>query len=403
MPNVKPKTRYSWIIVILIGFVLLYLSDNAYNHAVYDIAAKYHSWTTNSLNVRGISTALTLYENDHGGWLPDPDKWCNQLMDYDMHLSTFCNSDTDCIEGETLFALNKAVIGKKYSVLPSDLVLLFEVEPAKNEGERSYPFSQRTFFDDEVYEGFESYFVHKDRWNICSGPERLMVRPDLEFAYILYADFSFEKVRPQKLASLRWDLDNTDYSDIFDKKMQQFYEERKVTFFNSRNMILTTTGILGFVTLLVLIVKPLNHSFSFVALLLCLLAIGVGGYYGNLSEHLHPITERDQDRIGAEIGVISGLTAGLCYCALGIRLCSRSKWYMLKTVSLGMLTGVICSSIVHINLALVSNGNILESCLGGLFFGIASGYALGLAFGVCMLVANKLQNEAIEQKQQNLA
>ena len=78
-------------------------------------------------NLSGLGKAMKLYANDFDGKHPTAEKWCDSLIKGDyVTLKQFVCPGSGAITGESSFALNVNVVGRKRSEIPSDVVLLFE-------------------------------------------------------------------------------------------------------------------------------------------------------------------------------------------------------------------------------------------------------------------------------------
>ncbi len=130
-----------------------------------------------SAKLRGLSKAMQIYANDFDGNLPPVEKWCDSLVKHvEMIPWDFVCKAADANEGQSCYAMNKNVAGKKLSDLAPDVVLLFEAKPG---------------------------------WNQIGGPEMLV--PDIHEdrkvrgSNILFADGSIEFVKAQDVGSLVWE------------------------------------------------------------------------------------------------------------------------------------------------------------------------------------------------------
>ena len=79
-------------------------------------------------NMQALSTAMTVYANDYDDRLPT-ENWCDLLIE-EAAISprSFICQDTDAVEGQSCYAMNKYLVGKELGVLPPETVLLFETE-----------------------------------------------------------------------------------------------------------------------------------------------------------------------------------------------------------------------------------------------------------------------------------
>ena len=165
--------------------------------------------------LEGIGTAIKLYANEHDGHLPTPQKWCDLLVIQDSinrnRLSGH-RETSDAMWAESVYALNKSVVGMKLSDIPDDVVLLFETTYGRTDSERDTPRKTRDYFS-EIYEPHEGVAVHrgkdlvyKDRWNQVGGVEILTTEYYLgEECLVLFADGHAELIKKEELDTLRWE------------------------------------------------------------------------------------------------------------------------------------------------------------------------------------------------------
>ena len=99
-------------------------------------------------------------------------------------------------------------------------------------------------------------------------------------------------------------------------------------------------------------------------MLLGLLSAGTGLYFGNMSEKAYTYS----GHAGSIGGALLGLWVGLCYAALVTNRIEKLKNLKILgfAFSVGMATGVICSTLVHIVLIIVNE----ETNFYGIVIGI---------------------------------
>ena len=160
-------------------------------------------------NLKGLSTAMTVYCMDYDDMLPT-DHWSDSLIEEaDLSPKSFVCPQSDAIEGESSYALNKYVAGKNLAKLPPDTVLLFETEKGKGSGMRETSVLTRRHHQAlDIYE--EDTMVYKDRFNQLGGAE------DVVFYHndngqigcnIAFADGHTEFVAKDRIADLRWTVE----------------------------------------------------------------------------------------------------------------------------------------------------------------------------------------------------
>ncbi|MHC4741236.1 MAG: hypothetical protein ACYS8Z_04965 [Planctomycetota bacterium] len=84
-------------------------------------------------NLSALGKAIQFYADDSDGRLPAAEKWCDSLVE---HTHTpgryFLCKAVDANEGQSCYAMNEKVAGRRLYSLPSDVVLLFESKPGWN-------------------------------------------------------------------------------------------------------------------------------------------------------------------------------------------------------------------------------------------------------------------------------
>ncbi|MCX5634013.1 MAG: DUF4190 domain-containing protein [Phycisphaerae bacterium] len=86
-----------------------------------------------STNLSGLGKAIVFYTNDHNDAYPSTDGWCDVLIkDCNVAPRQFCCPSSDTKKGQSSYAININVAGKKASEIPPDTVLLFETSPGVN-------------------------------------------------------------------------------------------------------------------------------------------------------------------------------------------------------------------------------------------------------------------------------
>jgi prepilin-type processing-associated H-X9-DG protein len=149
-------------------------------------------------NLRGLGASITVYANDCNDQLPPADHWCELLVSKGKVLpkSLLC-PNSDAVEGESSYAMNIHVVGKKLSRLPADMVLLFETDTGKDNGPRT-----------EIINTRASHPVYPKRWNQAGGQEMLAAHSHKgDGCNVLFADGHTEFICGDKLQRLRWTAD----------------------------------------------------------------------------------------------------------------------------------------------------------------------------------------------------
>ena len=84
-------------------------------------------------NLSGLGKAVMVYTKDYDDTYPPADSWCNLLVtDGNALPDKFICPGSVAVKGESSYAINVNVAGKKVSEVSPDTVLLFETNPAAN-------------------------------------------------------------------------------------------------------------------------------------------------------------------------------------------------------------------------------------------------------------------------------
>ncbi len=122
-------------------------------------------------NLKTIGVAMITYTSENNDTYPPAENWCDLLKVKVKPENLICPSFHK-IEGQTSYALNINVAGRKTSEVPHDTVILFETTPAANP---------------------------------AGGPEILCLDNHIKKGCnILFADGHVEFIQADKLPSLRW-------------------------------------------------------------------------------------------------------------------------------------------------------------------------------------------------------
>ena len=170
-----------------------------------------------AMNVSGLGKALYLYRSDYDGKYPTAEKWCDLLvMNYEEKLESLVCSGSDAKIGESSYALNKNIAGKKSSEIPEDTVILFETNYGKNPLGRDGTLGDREWYKslnslserDDLKQLRRSEKVYKLRWNQVGGLELLtMENHKGEGCNVLFNDIHAEFVKSERIAELKWDVE----------------------------------------------------------------------------------------------------------------------------------------------------------------------------------------------------
>jgi len=164
-------------------------------------------------NLKGLSSAMIVYANDYDDTLPI-ENWCDLLIEEaDVSPKSFICPESDAIEGESSYAINKNIAGMKLTDRPADVVLFFETDMGVENGPRNTSITTRRHYEflnefGDVYD--ENTLVYKDRFNQIGGPEDLLIRHSgrgLSGCNVAFADGHVEFVTEDRIAELKWTVE----------------------------------------------------------------------------------------------------------------------------------------------------------------------------------------------------
>ncbi|MHC4463913.1 MAG: hypothetical protein ACYS30_21135 [Planctomycetota bacterium] len=172
------------------------------------------------VNLSGLGKAMLLYANDYDDKYPTAEKWCDLLIAYvEVNPKQLVCKGSDAKIGESSYAMNKNVVGKKVTEIPEDVVVLFETNFGKNPAGRQGLLGNREWY--KVLKSFggrwdlkrlkkyrPSTRVHKLRWNKYGGPEILTTKNHKgKGCNILFNDSRVEFVKTERLGELKWKVE----------------------------------------------------------------------------------------------------------------------------------------------------------------------------------------------------
>jgi len=131
------------------------------------------------INMKGLSNAMMVYQNDYSGQYPTCSQWCDLLIDKaDVSRTTlWCKAHGD-YERSSCYAMNKYI--EQPGAKPGDMVLLFETAPG---------------------------------WNQCGGPEMIQAAHRLrntKGCNVLFVDGHVEFVEKERFGSLLWTQESSE-------------------------------------------------------------------------------------------------------------------------------------------------------------------------------------------------
>lgn len=357
--------------------ILVFASSITYDTAYYEVprAKQGHAPLVCATNLKGLSNALNVYAFEYGDMLPN-ENWCDVLIEkVDVGPKSLLCRTSDSVRGESDYCLNKNAAGKKLSELPEDLVLMFEATFAPSEYEIRVPIANRKSFnklniDYQYFEGDEK--VYLNRWNRTGGPEQLAANRHIVGCNVMFADGSVKPVKDSKLHQLRWNIEGTSYTpESFPVQISSAPSNPifKVVSF-------TLVGITCLLFSAFVIIRYKNIKWRFVVIL-ALLSTGTGWFFGVASNFAYNAAET---QIGAMLGAIFGLLVGIWFAVIMPKFLSKitnQKGELIFSSSAGMLTGIACSTLVHVSLIIAYQEKNLFGIIVGIPFGILAGAILG--------------------------
>ncbi len=202
----KNKTQLSWPVVIgvcacfvILYAVLLEIGPPSVRRLASEIMCGTH--------MSALGKALIVYANDNDDRFPTPDKWCDLLIEHvDAVPKIFICPQSDTVYGESSYAMNFNLIGKKIDEVPADTVMVFETDLGKEAGQRKELVSSREFFEFlSLSETEGKQKVYGGRWNQVGGPIDVTLEHHKgEGCNVLFVDghVEFEK----SIDGLRWEV-----------------------------------------------------------------------------------------------------------------------------------------------------------------------------------------------------
>lgn len=126
------------------------------------------------MNLNSLGKAISMYASEYDGWYPTADKWCDLLVEKEeLPKKIFVCKASDTVEGQSSYAFNRNLAGKKMSEAPPDVVLSFEASTG---------------------------------WNQVGGPEILSTEHHKGGCNVLFNDGHVEFVKTEDLGKLTWEV-----------------------------------------------------------------------------------------------------------------------------------------------------------------------------------------------------
>jgi hypothetical protein len=127
----KPLVKYVAIISVSLSICCLLLILHTYDISDIRTEAR-HIRNVGYIRIANIGASLIRYSNNHDGYLPDANQWCDLLIENDSMLKKE-DFKHPYIKGfECNFAFNKNLSGLRIYDIPSDVVLVFNADGGWN-------------------------------------------------------------------------------------------------------------------------------------------------------------------------------------------------------------------------------------------------------------------------------
>lgn len=160
------------------------------------------------LQLTGLGVAITNYaEEDEHERLPTANKWCDLLIQGDFtDVKNFICNKSDAIIGESSYAINENIAGKRISEISDDVVLLFETNSGVNPLGRQGRMSERQFPKWVSYK--PKARVYRLRWNQFGGADILTTENHGgKGCNIVFKDGLVWFIAADELGKLKWKAD----------------------------------------------------------------------------------------------------------------------------------------------------------------------------------------------------
>jgi len=383
--RLKGNTSAS-LVIIGSSLLLILIAGSSMSGASRKIAERVVCGT----NLKSLATAITVYANDYDGRIPTASQWCDLLIqEADVLPKHFLCRSSDAVYGESCYALNQYVAGKRLRDLPDGMVLLFETNSGRSGGPREGLLNCRQFvkkIPDVVDRNPNKHKVFKERWNQVGGPE-IFANNHRDGTNVAFADghsefISFrypDRMSGSYLEQIDWDESRTRFPASAYLRVGDVIEKQRQPLSKIAISLCIAVCMLG------IVVIALTQAWQY-PLFTFLIAIGsaiVGFIFGGWGEMFYQ-TESFA-RIGTFGGMGLGLWIGLCYVGVLMKLqprLKRDESIGLLASSLGMVAGMICSTLLHLALILIHRDNQgWAYMIVALPFGIVGGAILGSISG----------------------
>ena len=121
----KPYSRYDFVIgaILVFAFFLRIIIVPSFYKELH-ISQR----STCLANLSKLGSSVITYAEDHDGYFPAADRWCDLLFEYDKNISKDTFKCPAAKKGICHYAFNKNLDGLRLSDVPEDVVMLYEAD-----------------------------------------------------------------------------------------------------------------------------------------------------------------------------------------------------------------------------------------------------------------------------------
>jgi hypothetical protein len=210
--NLAPKPRTSKLaVVVIVLLIMIPVGWIGFSIVLRLNILVHNMWCQE--HFCNFRVAFYCYNDNDGSNLPLPENWCDVLFsECDISLDGLNCVESDTIVGESAYAMNTNVVGRRLSELPPDMVFIFESDKGKEQA-RSLLLTERQFVQSgkrKIPNSYKHFYVHPLRWNQLGGPDDAAFRHragNAMHSHVLFADGYIELIRNDQIRALRWSVE----------------------------------------------------------------------------------------------------------------------------------------------------------------------------------------------------
>jgi hypothetical protein len=215
----QPKPRTSRLVIVMIVLLIMIpVSWAGFSIFSWCRVSAHTMWCQE--HFCNFRVAFYCYNDNDRNNLPLPENWCDVLFsECDISLDGLNCVESDTIAGESAYAMNANVVGRKLSELPSDMVFMFESDKGKEQA-RSLLLTERVFVQSgkrKIPDCYKHFYVYPLRWNQLGGPGDAAFRHragNAMHCHVLFADGRIELIRNDQIPAIRWNIDKEEPNKI---------------------------------------------------------------------------------------------------------------------------------------------------------------------------------------------